>query len=173
MELRIDPISRNIEKSHFNCGIEELNNYIHRYALQNDRNNIGKSFVAVQIRNPKEVIGYYTVSMAQILFKEIPEKIKKGLPKYPVPAMRLGKLAVDVQFQGNKIGAFLLRDALLRAVNISSEIGIYCVIVDAINGKAESFYRKYGFVPCTEHPNTLILPLTTIAQACGIPGAAE
>lgn len=173
MDLRVVPISKGIEKTNFNCGIESLNTYLHRYALQNDKNNIGKSFVAVQSDEPNKAIGYYTVSMAQILFNEIPEGMKKGLPKYPVPAMRIGKLAVDVRFQGNKAGAFLLRDALVRAVNISSEVAIHCVIVDAVNKKAEAFYGKYGFIPCTKNPNTLILPLTTITRACGISSAVE
>jgi GNAT superfamily N-acetyltransferase len=79
--------------------------------------------------------------------------------------MRIGKLVMNLAFQGKGIGAFLLKDAFLRAINISTEVALFCVIVDAIDEKAASFYTKYGFVPFQDYPYTLVLPLKTIIEA--------
>lgn len=165
MNIKIVPISKRIERKDFNCGIDELDQYLRQFAIPNDKKNIGKTFVAALESKPDKPIGYYTVSMAQILFTDLPDSIKKGLPKYPVPAMRIGKLAVDSHFKGMRIGSFLLKDALLRAVNISSEVALNCVIVDALNEVAKSFYLKYGFAAFEENPLTLVITLKTIKAA--------
>ncbi|MDA3811989.1 MAG: GNAT family N-acetyltransferase [Spirochaetaceae bacterium] len=165
MDIEIVPISKKINRKDFDCGIEELNTYLRQFAIPNDKKNIGKTFVAVENQNLNKPVGYYTVSMAQILFNELPEAIKKGLPRYPIPAMRIGKLAIDSESQGNKIGALLLKDALLRAVNISSQVALHFVVVDALNEKAKSFYLKYGFSAFEENPLTLVISLETIKVA--------
>jgi GNAT superfamily N-acetyltransferase len=165
MDIEIVPISKKINRKDFDCGIEEFYTYLRQFAIPNDKKNIGKTFVAVENQNLNKPVGYYTVSMAQILFNELPEAIKKGLPRYPIPAMRIGKLAIDSESQGNKIGALLLKDALLRAVNISSQVALHFVVVDALNEKAKSFYLKYGFSAFEENPLTLVISLETIKVA--------
>ncbi len=79
--------------------------------------------------------------------------------------MRIGKLAIDLKSQGKNIGAKLLKDALLRAVNISSQVALHFVVVDALNEKAKSFYLKYGFTAFVENPLTLVISLETIKAA--------
>lgn len=165
MNIKIIPVSKAITKKPFDCGIKELTQYFKQFAYPNDKKNIGKTFVAISLSDPSQPLGYYTVSMAQILFSELPDDLKKGLPKYPIPAMRIGKLAIDVQYQKQGIGSLLLHDALHRAIRISSEIAIYCVLVDALNDKAKTFYLKFGFIPFPSIPLTLVLPLRTIVQA--------
>lgn len=165
MDIEIIPISKKIYRKDFDCGIDELNTYLRQFAVPNDKKNIGKTFVAVEKSNTDKPIGYYTVSMAQILINELPEAIKKGLPRYPIPAMRIGKLAIGLETQGKKIGALLLKDALLRAVNISSQVALHFVVVDALNEKAKSFYLKYGFTAFEENPLTLVISLETIKVA--------
>ena len=103
MNIEIIPISKKINRKDFDCGIEALNKYLRQFDITNDKKNIGKTFVAVDKSNPDKTIGYYTVSMAQILFNELPEVIRKGLPGYPIPAMRIGKLAIDSEFQGKNV----------------------------------------------------------------------
>lgn len=110
--MNIIPISKVLSKKIFDCGIAELNQYYRQFAFSNDKKNIGKTFVAVEKNNPLNIIGYYTISMAQISFNDLPENIKKGIPKYPVPTMRIGKLATDLHYQKQGVGAFLLKDAL-------------------------------------------------------------
>ncbi len=163
--MKILPISKNIKKKEFDCGIEDLNRYLRQFAIPNDKKNVGKTFIAVDDADPLQPVGYYTVSMAQIRFEELPEDVRKGLPKYPIPAMRIGKLAVDTSSQGRRIGAFLLKDAFLRAVKISSEVALHFVVVDALNENAKAFYLKYGFIPLGSDSLTLVIALKTIEKA--------
>ena len=165
MKIEIRPISKSIKLKDFDCSIAEMNTYLSRFALTNDKKNISKAFAATSEKDPAKPLGYYTVSMAQILFKEVPPEMRTGLPKYPVPAMRIGKLAVDKSMQNKGLGGLLLKDALLRAVNISPEVAIHCVLVDALNEQAKKFYLKYGFIPFKENRLTLALPIKTIIQS--------
>ena len=165
MKLIFEKISRNVNRDGFDCGVPSLNEYLKRYALQNLRKNVGVTIVATSDEDRKRVLGYYSVSMAQVEFDQMPEDLAKGLPRYPVPAMRLGRLAVDVSTRGMGVGAELLRDALMRAVGLSREVGTSVVLVDAIDDKAKAFYLHYGFIPLQDIPLTLVLPIATIASA--------
>lgn len=165
MKFIFEKISRNVDREGFDCGTPRLNDYLRRYALQNMMKNVGVTIVAVAEDNRKRILGYYSVSMAQVEFERMPEDLAKGLPRYPVPAMRLGRLAVDTSAQGKGIGGALLRDALLRAVSLSLEVGTCVVLVDAIGEEAKAFYERYGFIPLRDVPLTLVLPVQTIAAA--------
>jgi len=164
VKLKQVPVSESLTKLDFDCGYPDLNNYLRHYALKNDRLSIGKTFIAL---SDSEIAGYFTISTAQILANDLPEDIKKKLPRYPVPAFRIGKLAVKKEFQGLGVGKWLLTKALEKAVLISSEVAIYAVLVDAIDEKAKLFYLKYGFVPFQEFSLTLFLPIDTIKKARG------
>ena len=165
MKLIFEKISRNVDRDGFDCGVPSLNEFLLRYALQNLRKNVGVTIVAISGEHRKRILGYYSVSMAQVEFDQMPEDLAKGLPRYPVPAMRLGRLAVDVSTRGMGIGAALLRDALVRAVGLSREVGTCVMLVDAIDDTAKAFYQRYGFIPLHEIPLTLVLPIETIASA--------
>ena len=165
MKVEIVPISTLYNLKQFDCGLEELNTYLRRFALPNDKKNIGKTFLAVSnvADNPTvQPLGYYTVSMAQIQFNELPTEYQTGLPGYLIPAMRLGRLATDLKYRNKGLGAVLLKDVFTRAVYLSSKIALNCILVDAMNKEACSFYLKYGFTALTDKPMTLILPLKTI-----------
>lgn len=165
MDKLIVPITRVLSKKPFDCGIDELNQYFRLYALTNDKKNVGKTFVAVLKEEPSQPIGYYTLSMVHILFDELPEELKKGLPRYPVPAMRLGKLAISLNHQKQGLGAFLLKDVLLKAIDFSEKVGLKCLLVDALNDRAKLFYQKFGFLPFPSNSLTLVLPIETIIEA--------
>ncbi len=163
MKLDLIPVARTHQKAAFDCGYPELNDYLRLYALKNDRLSIGKTFVAIDAE--KAVIGYVTLTSAQIEARTLPAAMRAKLPRYPVPAFRIAKLAVDRQFQGKGVGAWLLRKSLEKALAVSAEVGLYAVIVDAQDDVAKAFYLKYGFIALGEYPLTLFLPLATIARA--------
>ena len=163
MKLDLVPISKALQKAPFNCGYPELNESFRLYAAKNDRLSIGKTFVAVGAK--EGVVGYVTLASAQVDARKLPQALRSRLPRYPVPAFRIAKLAVDTRFQGAGVGSWLLRRALEKALSVAGEVGLYAVIVDAIDEKARGFYLKYGFVAFAEHPLTLFLPLATIARA--------
>ena len=163
MNLSLATVNKPLTKAKFDCGYPELNQYLSRYALKNDRLSIGKTFVA--LTDMQEVAGYLTVRSAQIAANSLPEDITAALPRYPVPAFRIGKLAVDLRFQGSGVGRWTLTQALRKALEVSQTVGVFAVLVDAIDEKAKGFYLKYGFIPFEAHPLTLFLPLTTIKIA--------
>lgn len=163
MILSLEPVSKALQKQPFDCGNTILNDYFRFYAFKNDQLSIGKTFVA--LNELDTVTGYMTLANAQIEVDLLPETLKTKLPRYPIPAFRIAKLAVDLRYQGSGVGSWLLRSALEKALSVSASVGIYAVIVDAIDEKAKSFYVKYGFVAFSEYPLTLFLPITTIASA--------
>jgi GNAT superfamily N-acetyltransferase len=155
-------IKKEYQKAAFDCGIEELNQYLKYYALKNDLMNIGKTFVALV---EEIVAGYVTLSGAQISKEALPEAVRQTLPRYPVPVMLIGKIAVDLRFQNKGIGAFLLSQALEKALGISQTMGLYAVVVDAIDENAKGFYLRYGFIPFKESSLRLFLSMREIRES--------
>lgn len=112
----------------------------------------------------ERIVGYYTLASTSLLLSDLPASIGKKLPRYPsVPAVRMGRLAVDQHFKGQGLGGALLADALDRAVN--SEIAAYALVVDAKDDSAGAFYRHHGFIGLPDSPLTLFLPLATVRRA--------
>lgn len=163
MQLSLVPITKELQKVPFDCGYPDLNSYFKHYALKNDTLMIGKTFVTID--DSGIVTGFMTFSNARIEATNLPESITRKLPRYPVPAFHIGKLAVDSRFQEMGVGSWLLKMALQRALDVSTSVGIFAVLVDAIDEKAKDFYLRYGFIPMDNHPLTLYLPLATIRQA--------
>lgn len=128
----------------FDCGTEPLNVYLKKYALQNQRKNAGRTFVVTSTENNK-VIGYYTLVTGSVAAEIAPEKLKKGLGNYPIPVVLIARLAIDNYYQGKGLGKNLLRDAFLRILQASENIGIRAITVKAKDMKAVVFYTKYNF----------------------------
>lgn len=163
LEYKIISYDPTIDKSAFDCGIEPLNIYLKKYSGINDKKGIGKTFFLIDSK--KRLSGYYTVSMAEILFESLPDSVRKGIPRYPLPAMRIGRLAVDISQKGLGLGGRLLIDSLKRAIQLSLDIGIYVVLVDAKNEDAVAFYKHFGFKQLKDSNQTLYLPIETIIRA--------
>jgi len=158
----VEAISKQHIRDQLDCGNIVLNAYLKKYARQNDENNMAKAFVAVG--DDALVLAYYCISTASIEFEELPEEQRRTLPKYPIPAALIGKLACDQSTKGQGLGARLLIDALQRIVNTSKEMGIKVIIVDAINGEAKRFYQHYGFMALDGQDKKLFLMVETAAE---------
>jgi GNAT superfamily N-acetyltransferase len=146
----------------FDCGDAALNEFLLRKAGQQQRRGLGKTYVAVA-DDEMRVTGFITVSAGQIATTSLPAQLK--LPRYPAPMLRIGRLAVDVHYQGKGIGQDLLAFALRLAVEFSQRVGLYAMVVDAKHDKAKAFYVKLGFITCVDNPLCLYLPVTTIEQS--------
>ena len=141
---RLVPV-KDISKSslkHFDCNIEELNTFLSRYSQKNDALGIGKTFIALDEKESIE--GYFTLATAQVAFEEIPDDFKGKLPKYPIPALRIARLAVSKDSQGKGIGRWLLAQAFIKAVQVADVTGLYFIFVDA-KESSKSFYEHYDF----------------------------
>ncbi len=142
----------------FSCGDIDLDKYLQMFAKQNHKKGIGKTFAAI---SDEQAIGFYTISMASIEFSDLSENHNKGIPKYPIPVAKIGRLAVDIQFQGKKIGSALLFDALRKIKEAASIVAAYGIVVDAKNEKAKKFYEGFGFVSY-KNEMSLYLPMKTV-----------
>ena len=156
--FRIEPLSSTHNRQAFSCGTEALDQYIKKQAGQDVRRRAAACFVAVD-QEGGALAGYYTLSAGGVPLPDLPDELTKRLPRYPlVPVARLGRLAVDKAYQGQKLGAALLWDAATRAAR--SEVMAFALIVDAKDEKAEDFYLHHGFILL--QPRLLMLPLARI-----------
>lgn len=159
--LRLAPLAAGHDRAAFHCGSEPLNRYLREQATQDMRRRVAACFVAVA--DGKRIAGYYTLASASLLLTDLPASTGKKLPRYPtVPAVRMGRLAVDRAFQGQGLGAALLADALDRSAR--SEIAAFALMVDAKDEAAAAFYRHHGFIALLDSPLTLFLPLATVQR---------
>lgn len=150
-------------RAEFSCGEAALDEYIHRYARQQQARGFNRTYVAVPADDASRIAGFYSINAASILANELPDRLK--LPRYPVPILRIGRLAVDSRFQGTGLGRSLLRHGLALALELSERVGIYAVVVDAKHDRAAAFYRNLGFAPFAARPLSMYLPLVTLAGA--------
>jgi len=151
----------------FQCGVEELDRYIKERAGQESRKNVTTVYIMSE-KETNRIIGYYTLCSCSIELKNISDIIKRKLPRYEaLPAALIGRFAVDIHFQGKRMGERLLIDALARSYFLSQQIAIFAVLVEAKNESIRSFYEKYGFIPFLEHPLKLYLPMGTIKKLMG------
>jgi ribosomal protein S18 acetylase RimI-like enzyme len=157
--FRVVPIEQVQDRSAFNSGSESLDSYFKERVTQDVRRRVTACFVALS--KDGRIAGYYTLASASVFLGDLPAKLSKKLPRYPsVPAVRMGRLAVDQAFKGQGLGGALLADALTRVIR--SEIAAYALVVDAKDNKAADFYRHHGFLEIVSQPLTLFLPLATV-----------
>lgn len=148
----------------FQSGVYELDRYIRERAGQESRKRITTVYVIREEASPR-AIGYYTLSSCSIELTNLTEEMRKRLPRYAaLPAALIGRLAVDTDFQGRGVGRHLLIDALTCSYNLSKQIAIFAVIVEAKDENSRSFYEKYGFIRALEQPLKLYIPMGTIEK---------
>ena len=170
MENRFLPIDDSMDQTGFACEDEALTTYFHRYARQNHTKGIATCIVC--LNNANRIVGFYTFSMAQVAKQSLPPEAAKGIPGYPIGAIRIGRLARDISLRGTGMGKILLRDCLrkIAALARSRDVTVPAfkfILVDAKNEKAAQFYERFGFVRFVDTPATLVLPLATISDAIG------
>lgn len=159
-KFRILPLDGAIDRTSFSSGSAPLDRYFQQQVTQGIRRRVTACFVA--LNNEQHIAGYYTLASSSLLLNDLPASISKKLPRYPVvPAVRMGRLAVDKNLKGIGLGGALLADAMSRAAH--SDIAAYAMVVDAKDKKAAAFYQHHGFIPLPNIPLTLFLPLATIA----------
>lgn len=140
--IEVRPLHPGDDRSHFYSGNPDLDRFFQRYAGQNQfKHHIGTTYVAME---NDRILGFVTVSASQIEIEQLPPERQQRLPQYPLPVLRLARLAVAETVQGQGIGLMLLRAVLQLALTMSETIGCIGVVVDA-KPEAVNFYRRYGF----------------------------
>ncbi|MFN8511788.1 MAG: GNAT family N-acetyltransferase [Thermomicrobiales bacterium] len=153
------------DRSGFTCGVAALDRYFRQQAGQDHRRRAAIVFVAIDPTANDAVVGFYTLSAAQILARDLPEQLVRKLPRYPeLPAILLGRLAVDQRWQGRQLGRLLITDALLRCARLD-QIGALFLLVDAIDQNAEQYYLRLGFRALPDQPSRLYFPLDDLRRS--------
>ncbi len=158
-QFQLSPLKATHDRAAFNSISAPLNRYFREQVTQDVRRRVAACFVALADGN--RVAGYYTLASASLLLADLPASIGKKLSRCPtVPAVRMGRLAIDRAFKGLGLGSALLADALDRAAR--SGIAAYALVVDAKDEAAAAFYRHHGFLALPDSPRTLFLPIATV-----------
>ena len=158
-EISINDIGKDLLSS-FDCGDEMLNEFLLSYARQNDRKGLGKTFL---LEEEGELLGFYTLSSAHIEFAHMLPRLKKAFPRYPIPAIRIARLAVAKSHQKKGIGASLLKASLKRILLASINAGLAFVLVDA-KENARGFYEHFGFVRLGKESHSYVLPIAMVMR---------
>ena len=163
MTYFIRPLDADAQTADFKCGEKALDEYLQRYAAQDIKRGVARVFVASPAEQPQAVAGFYTLSAASIAAETLPEKWRKKLPRYPVPAALLGRLAVNQQVQGNGLGSILLVDACKRIVAASETLAVAAILVDAKSPEVTAFYQHFGFIELPGQAGRWMLPRSHFA----------
>lgn len=156
--MQVHPLTGSHDRQGFDCGRSQLNDWLRQVARQHQDKGLSKTFVATIEAEPTRICGYYALTLAELESRNLPDAWRKKLP-HRIPGVRLGRLAVDLKHQGRGLGELLLVDVLLRAKRIYQEAGGIGLFVDAIDDRAASFYRRFGFESIPEQPLMLFLPV--------------
>lgn len=150
------PLLGSHDRQGFDCGRQELNDWLRRVARQHQDKGLSKTFVAIREETPDCICGYYALTLAELENRHLPAVWRKKLPRR-IPGVRLGRLAVDKPYQGKGLGELLLVDALTRAHRIYAEAGGIGLFVDALDEDAARYYQRFGFVACPDSSLLLFL----------------
>jgi len=155
-----------LDKTHniaeFNCGKQPLNDFLVKYALQNQASGGARTYVMVR---GERVIGYYSLAPASVLPEDSPPRVVKGQGRYPVPVILMARFALDISEQGKGLGKALLRDAMLRALHGAEAIGGRAFLVHAKDETAQVFYQKFSMEESPTNPLHLFLLFKDIRQS--------
>jgi len=146
------------DRQGFDCGSQPLNGWLRQVARQHQQKGLSKTFVAIREEAPERICGFYALTLAELENQNLPPDWRKKLPRR-IPGVRLGRLAVDLRYQGKKLGELLLVDALTRAQIIHAQGGGIGLFVDAIDAQAAAYYLRLGFKASPGNPLLLFLPV--------------
>jgi predicted GNAT family N-acyltransferase len=165
-QIVVEQLAKKHDRKCFDCGIESLNRYLIQLSGQYERRHMSRTYVATKPPST-EVIGYYSISSAQVDYSQVSLKQFPRHPKeIPLPCALIGRLAVDRAYQKRGLGQFLLLHALRNVNIISDKIAITAVLIHAIDENAKRFYEQYGFLQLEESNSEcdLVLGMTAIKR---------
>ncbi|NCN82999.1 MAG: GNAT family N-acetyltransferase [Candidatus Pacebacteria bacterium] len=162
MGLRPTPLTRSHDLSDFSSSEPELDDWLRRRALQNQLSGASRTYVVV-VKN--KVVAYYALASGSVMPQEAPGRIRRNMPD-PIPVVILGRLAVTEAWQGKGLGKALLRDAILRTLQVAEKIGIRAILVHALHEQAAAFYQHLGFLPSPMSKTILVLSLKDAQAIC-------
>lgn len=160
------PIEPTDGTTDFDSGEESLDRYLAERALTNHLADLGRCYVCIDGDTDK-VLGYYTLSAIAVEHADLPGKVRRNAPN-PVPAVLMGRLAIDANAQGAGLGRHLVRDAILSTLTAADRIGVRILLVHALHEQAATFYEELGFTRSPTDPLHLYLLLADARKSLGV-----
>jgi GNAT superfamily N-acetyltransferase len=154
--VTIQPLTGRHDRGAFESASAPLDLWLRQTAQQHQTKGISRTFVAVADDAPSRILGFYALTVCEVIAAELPQDLARKLPRR-VPGIRLRRLAVDRSVQGQGLGEMLLVNAINRAKLVLDHVGVHALFVDAKDDEAAGFYRKYGLRALPSDPRTLVL----------------
>jgi len=159
-----EPLGPDYQVDQFDCGVHSLNDYLVRRAFSDQRADRSRTYA---VSRGKRIVGYFSIAASRIEPQDASERTAKGQGAQSIPAVLLGRLAVDITEQGHGLGEALLVEALRKASAAADTIGARVVLVDVLNEAAKPFYVKYGFEACPTDPLHLMVLMKDVRKTLG------
>jgi GNAT superfamily N-acetyltransferase len=156
-----EAITRKHDRSVFDCGDDDMNTFLLRYARQSHDQGASKTFLGID-DSTKTILGFYSLAPGSLAYDRAPAIVQRGLARHEVPGFRLARIAIDRTLQGQGLGGQLLLAAGRRCLAAAAVVGGTVLIIDAKNERAAAWYVSYGAIPLLDAERTLVLPLATI-----------
>jgi GNAT superfamily N-acetyltransferase len=159
-----EPLDADHDLEDFDCGVESLKVWLKKHAAAAAAAGSARTYV-VHDEEQDRVVGFHALAAASINHAEATRRAAKGMPRHAIPAVLLARLAVEGAVQGRGVGAWLLRDAMLRSLSAAESVGIRVLLVHAIDDTARAFYEHHGFEPSPTDPLNLQMLIKDIRAA--------
>lgn len=159
----VELLNTSHQREQFDCGNETLNQFLRQTARQHIQKGLSRTFVLIDSARPKEIIGFFTLTLCEVRSQELPPKWAKKYPSF-IPGVKLARLAVDRNWQRQGIGEILMVEAMQRALIVAENAGGIGLFVDAKDESVKTYYLRYGFETLESSPLQMFLPLQTIVS---------
>jgi ribosomal protein S18 acetylase RimI-like enzyme len=157
----IELLNKFHHREQFDCGTEDLNQFLITTARQHLQKGLSRTFVLIDRDFPQHIIGFFTLTLCEVRSEKLPPSIAKKYPSQ-VPGVKLARLAVDRQWQRQGLGEILMVEAMQRALLVADTAGGIGLFVDAKDEAAQSYYARYGFITLEDNPLEMFLPLSIL-----------
>jgi GNAT superfamily N-acetyltransferase len=166
--LRVEELSSGHDRGGFNCGELPLDDYLKKTARQHADKGISRTFVLVDEGAPSEILGFFTLAVCEVDSTLLPLDFGKKYPRGRLPGVKLARLAVRQDRQGQGYGGVLLIEGIKRVAAAGELVGSVALFVDAKDERARDFYAHFGFLPLQDRQLELFLPFKSVLQAAAL-----
>ncbi|WP_274631156.1 GNAT family N-acetyltransferase [Arvimicrobium flavum] len=158
-----EAIAKAHDRSGFDCGDADMNEFLVRFARQSHEQNATKTYCAIETANPGRILGFYSITPSAVEYAVVPAQMTKGLARHDVSGFLLARIATDIRVAGQGLGGQLLVAAARRCLRLVAEGGGVLLIIDAKSARAADWYASYGAEPLQGQPLRLVIHLKTFA----------
>lgn len=157
MRIKKLQLTKSQNRNQFDCGVEELNQFFRAQARQADARQLVRTWAIVNANDHTEVLAFYSSSACEI---HAPKEMKGlGNYPYPIPFIRLTRMATDLKYRGTGLGEIALMSAIADVARVNEFTAVGGLVVDAKNEDVAKFYGRYEFIPVEADSLTLFLPV--------------